>query len=1095
MLPFVGRDKELATLTECWERARAGEAQVVWVTGEAGIGKTRLLDELVTRARRPGDAVMGGRAWDLGEGPAFWPWIQVFGSYLDDVRLAALAAGTSPAIVQLMPRLRGLLPEPPPVERDPSPSSTGQTARLDLFLAAATVLRRLAAEQPLLVALDDLELADAASLHLLRFLVRSRGAGRLMLVGLHRSGLPPGNAVGELLAGLAREPGVVRLDLRGLEVGDIGRLATAMTGQPTGDATAAALHDRTGGNPLFASEFVRLLATRSNEASLTIATVAPPAGVRAVIDQRLSSLPLRCRELLAVAAVVGRDFDLGTVAAAAGSVADGMLEGLTPAFETNVLGPVSGHRLRFTFLHPLIRDCLHDGLEASVRARLHARVAEALCQQHPEALDEHAPEIASHYAAAVEGGPAPLAVEFYRRAAGRASRLGAIEEAIRLLDLALALSPPGGSLRCEVLIELGEAQARAGDLEGATGRFVAAAEDARRLDFPALLARAALGIGGRFVWARPDRADEAELLHAALAALPAGEVPLRVRLLARLSGLSRDRAGAADRVGRCREAVELARQGGDRDDLAHALDALGVAELGAGAPAAQILRTAGELEETALAAGNTERLIEARARRAMACLDLGDVGRAEEEAMAALQLAERLGQTTHRWYATVAATAVTLARGDLLRAQVLSEERHHLGAQTRRPEALFVHLMQGHAVLREAGRLEEAERLLAEAPALAVTFPPLRVVAAHLAAHRGREEEARAFLEQHLEGGFAGLDDCLHWRYQLALLVELVELLEYRPAVEPLERLLDEVASGNLVSAIVASAGSVARYRGLLAATAGRWRDAQRLLEQAVRENRTAGAKLQALRSELDLARLHLRRPGGREEGLALLDEVARTAAAQGATGIAAEAARRRPGGVSEPSPPGPGRSATLEREGEYWTIGLDGVSVRVRDTRGLQYLAQLLTEPGRELAALALAGGGAGGSDEPAEPGLGSEGDLGPLLDAQARAELRQRLVQLQRELEEDSAGPGAARARREAEAIESELRAAVGLGGRERRIGDPADRARQSVTKAIKAAIARIGEEHAELGRHLRAQVHTGFFCRYEPDLQRPFEWRVVP
>jgi tetratricopeptide (TPR) repeat protein len=1094
MLPFVGRDTEVATLTECWERARAGEAQLVWVTGEAGVGKTRLLDELVTRVRGPGDVVMRGRSWDLGDAPAFWHWIQVFGSYLDDVRLAALAAGTSPSIVQLMPRLRGLLPEPPAPDRLPSPGSTGQTGRLDLFLAVATVLRRLAAEQPLLLALDDLEHADAASLHLLRFLVRSRGAGRLMLVGLHRSGLPPGSAVGELLAGLAREPGIVRLDLGGLDPGDIARLMSAMTGAPTSPAVAGALHGRTGGNPLFASEFVRLLTTRPGQAAEAIASAPPPAGVRAVIEQRLVSLPPRCRELLEVAAVVGRDFDLGTLAAATGSLPEGMLEALTPALDTNVLGPVPGHRLRFTFLHPLIRDCLHDGLAAPVRARLHGLVAEALCRQHPEALDEHAPEIASHFAAAAQGGPAPLAADFYRRAAGRATRVGAVDEAIRLLGQALALCPAEGALRCETLIDLGEAQARTGDLEGAVGRFVAAAEEAQRSSSPGLLARAALAVGGRFVWARPDRADETRLLHAALAALPPDEIPFRVRLLARLSGSSRDRAGAADRLARCRAAVELARQGGVPDDLAYALDALGVAELGAGAPPAQVLQTVAELEQTALAAGNAERLIEARARRAVGCLDLGDVARAEEEAMAALQLADRLGQTPHRWYATVAATAVALARGDLARARTLATEGHQLGALTGRPEALFVHLMQSHAVLREAGLLDEAERLLEGAPALAEVFPPLQVVGAHLAAQRGRDQEARAFLERHLPEAFAGLDDCLHWRYQLALLVELVERLAYRPAVPVLERLLDEGPSANLVSPIIASAGAVARYRGLLAATDERWRDAERLLEQAVRENRTAGARLQALRSELDLARLHLRRPGGREEGLALLEEVARTAAALGAAGIAAEAAAVDPAATA-PAPSGPGLPAIFRREGEYWTIGLAGSSVRLRDARGLQYLAQLLAEPGRELAAMALAGGSAAAVEELAEPGLGAEGDLGPLLDAQARAELRQRLSRLQREIEE--AGPDdprVARARREAEAIEAELRAAVGLGGRERRIGDPADRARQSVTKAIKAAIARIGDEHEELGRHLRAQVHTGFFCGYEVDRQRPFDWRVT-
>ena len=135
-------------------------------------------------------------------------------------------------------------------------------------------------------------------------------------------------------------------------------------------------------------------------------------------------------------------------------------------------------------------------------------------------------------------------------------------------------------------------------------------------------------------------------------------------------------------------------------------------------------------------------------------------------------------------------------------------------------------------------------------------------------------------------------------------------------------------------------------------------------------------------------------------------------------------------------------------------------------------------------------------GSDGGALDGVPLEGDLGPLLDVVARESFQRRLDQLDAELAEAEAwndGERLARAQRERQLLAQELSAAVGLGGRERRIGDPGERARQSVTKAIKSAIRRIAREHEELGRHLDATVHTGLFCRYQPDPLHPPAWQV--
>ena len=179
-----------------------------------------------------------------------------------------------------------------------------------------------------------------------------------------------------------------------------------------------------------------------------------------------------------------------------------------------------------------------------------------------------------------------------------------------------------------------------------------------------------------------------------------------------------------------------------------------------------------------------------------------------------------------------------------------------------------------------------------------------------------------------------------------------------------------------------------------------------------------------------------------------------------------------------------------LRQEGEYWTVGWQGNSFRLRDTIGLAYLTRLLTAPGRELHALDLvaAVGGERGPDE---------ANLGPLLDEQAKRAYRQRLQELDEELAEAEGWHDqdrTARARTERDALAQQLAAALGLGGRDRNAASGAERARVSVTKALRGAIRRIGEHDPALGEHLQRSVRTGSFCAYDPDPDHPVTWHLA-
>lgn len=195
-----------------------------------------------------------------------------------------------------------------------------------------------------------------------------------------------------------------------------------------------------------------------------------------------------------------------------------------------------------------------------------------------------------------------------------------------------------------------------------------------------------------------------------------------------------------------------------------------------------------------------------------------------------------------------------------------------------------------------------------------------------------------------------------------------------------------------------------------------------------------------------------------------------------------------------------PSSRARFRREGEYWTIQFDGDPFRIRDMKGMRHLARLMAEPGRELHALDLAGAARPDRTtkrpDAAELTADPFADAGPLLDPQARAAYAHRLAELREEVDQATSWNDperAARATSEIDALTHELAAAVGLGGRERVASSPAERARLSVTRAIRAAQSRIGEQSPALGSHLDATVRTGTYCSYVPDPRVPITWEL--
>ncbi|MEA2436046.1 MAG: hypothetical protein QOF65_602, partial [Thermoleophilaceae bacterium] len=570
---FVGRERELAELGRALEDVLAGSGRVVLVSGEPGIGKSRLAEEVMAEARARGARTVAGRCWEAGGAPAYWPWVQALRAYVSQADAAALGKQVAEAgapLATLLPELENLLPEARPAFE---PDSEG--ARFRLMEAVTTFLRSAASSAPLALVVDDLHAADASSLLLLRFIGREIRGAPLLIVGCYRD-TEVETDLGEALAELSREPVVRRVALKGLAASDTSRLLELVMGDGPAEDLAARVQEGTQGNPLFTSEIARLLAVENPRPSVTD-RLPIPAGVSEAIGRRVARRSDRCREVLTIASAIGREFGHEVVGQVSGLDEEELFAALDEAATARLVGDVPDTSGRLRFSHILVRDALYDELPTTRRLRLHRAVAEALEGLHGPNLEPHLAEIAHHY---LEGGPvvATKATEYSRRAGDRAAAQHAYEEAARHYANALRVLEASGVgnavLTCELLISIGEVLSRAGDLAGANDALKRAAELAEREGLPRQLARAALQYGGRFTWGRASSdPDLVPALRRALAAVGDEDGAHRVRLLGRLATALRDEPTRGARVRLAEEAVAIAEREGDPATLAFALGA------------------------------------------------------------------------------------------------------------------------------------------------------------------------------------------------------------------------------------------------------------------------------------------------------------------------------------------------------------------------------------------------------------------------------------------------------------------------------------------------------------------------------------------
>jgi tetratricopeptide (TPR) repeat protein len=1122
---FIGRDGELTDLLAGLDDAVAGSGRLFLLAGDPGIGKSRLAYEVAARAAQRGFKVAWGRCWEAGGAPAYWPWVQslracVRGVGGEELR-PQLGAG-APFITQIVAEVAGVLPDV-----RPAPSADAEGGRFRLFDAVATFLRNAGAEQPLMLALDDLHAADAPSILLLRFVARELGDARVLVLGAYRDfGLDRDHPLTLALAELSREPATRHVRLSGLTEADVARLIQETAGVIARESVVAAVRRCTEGNPLFVEEVVRLLAAEGRLERIGDPgglRLAVPEGIREVIGRRVARLPEQCGRVLGLASMFGRDFSLYALEQLSGVSAGELLDILDDGIAAGMVAEVPGAPGRLRFTHALIRDSLYEGIPAGQRLRLHQRAGEALEAFYEQDLDPHLAELAHHFFEAAVGGGAGKAVGYAERAGHRAMALLAYEEAARLFKMALAAlslaRPPGEEqARCRLLLALGDALTRMGERRAAREELMRAAGIARRCGMAEELGLAALAYAGRFTFERgaSDR-QVIPLLEEARAMLAKDAGPLRARVLAHLAVALRDQPERGPRDALSREAVALARTLDDPPTLAYTLSCRLNALMGPGDPQER-LAIAEELRAVARAAQDKDGEESGEYHRAMVFLETGRIAEHRAALGAVERLAAELRQPASRFMATVFQARLALLEGRFADAEALVESALRLGGSSVPWDAVVFSRVQRFALRIEDRRLAELEPTMRRSVEEFPTRPLFRCLLARLFAELGDEDGARSVFEQLAAGRFAVIPVNNDLLLSLGHLAEVGWFLrDAERAAVLYDRLLPY--SGLVVDTLESSTGAVDRYLGLAALTVGDLPAAERHLQDALQVNARIGARPWAARTQADLARLLLARdrPGDRERAAGLLAAALSMARRLGMTAFAeragedlavgeeAFASDPRQAGLVRAKAPGADASwAVCRREGEYWSIAFAGEAFRLKDVKGLHYLAHLLRHPGREFHVLDLAAAGQGAGAGGARPSparvddlyRGRLSDAGPILDQPAKTAYRARLRELEAELDEATSWADpvrAEKARQEMQFLADQLAAAVGLGGRNRTPGSPAERARVNITKTVKTALSRIRAHSPALAGHLDATIHTGTFCCYTPDPRAPVTWHT--
>lgn len=910
---LVDRTAELQKCVSTFERVRTGEPRTIFITGEPGIGKTRLAAEVAGALHDAGATVLCGRC-DPELGVPYQPFVEIlthYARFAPPELLAQHRAQYGRELARLVPELGGSAA--PPAAQGAEPREENRHL---MFAAVAGLLRTAAFQRPLALVIDDLQWADRPTLLMLKYVLVNRPAA-LAVCTYRSTELARREALRELLTELRREGrGVEQIELTGFSGGDVVEMAEAVTEEqldPLAVELVRALGAETNGNPFFLAEILRNLKDGGGVSQAAARAAggggAPalhvPRSVRDAIASRVARMGERTDRVLEASAVIGREFDIELLARMLGEDEEQLIDVLDAAVAASLISEVPGIGMRYSFIHPLIPPALYERLGGGSRRRLHRRALEGLEQLLGEESREHrSGELAHHALAAVPMVDAAKAVEYARRAGDHALGKLAPQEALRWYELAIELherragaagDEPGSgaevreATRCELLIGRGIAQQQSGD-PAFRETLLRAGALARKLGDTDRLVRAVLANTRGFVSStgRVD-AERVAMLEAALRACGEHDSAARARLLGILSAELTFAGDWQHRRALSDESLAIASRLGEPHTLSEVLSERFITIW---TPETLDQRLADTNRALAIAEEMGDPLARFLALhwKAAAAVEAGKLDLAAELVERESAVAERLGQPTSSWLTAYDRATQALMHGLLDEAERSAEDAWRIASESEQPEALAFYAGQLVNIRFEDGRLGELEPLIAQQVHDNPGIPAFRAALVLARSEAGMSEEALEVLAVDAGTDFAEIPYDSNWLAGVAIYAQAVGDLGEPEAAAKLERLLAPWRD-HVVFNSATTWGLVERHLGNLARVLCRDDEAERLLAHAAERHEQMGAPVWLARTRLDLSKVLIRDAARRERASALLEQALRTARDLGCAGIERQAA------------------------------------------------------------------------------------------------------------------------------------------------------------------------------------------------------------
>jgi class 3 adenylate cyclase len=866
-----GRADELDVVVNAWKDSTEGNGRIVLISGEPGIGKTRLATEAALVARRQGGLVLAGRC-DEALGLPYQPFVEAlrFQLGLADVLPTDWFGPLAEELARLAPELSDHIPGlASPVRTD------AESERARLFDGVTAWLRTTAAAVPVMLVLDDIHWADRPTLTLLRHIVHETSRDALFVVGTYRStDLDRTHPLAAMLADFRRDPRVARLALDGLTPDGVAEFLERSAGHDLdapGVELARAIQAETAGNPFFVGEIMRHLVETGAlirrdgrwTSDLTLADVGLPEGIREVVGRRISRLDESAQRTLSVAAVIGHEFNLPVLAEVAGADDDEILDQLDGARAGGLVDEVGLDRYRFA--HALVRATLLEELSTSRRVRTHRKVGEAYERRFADRLDSVVTDLAHHFGEAAAADP-DKAVRYAMLAGDRALEQSAADDAVRWYEHArehLDVDNADPAVEVEILTRLARAE-WASERDGATAgaHVLEAARTAQAAGLHDAMARALLiTTRASFNEEQPSNPDKIDLLEQALRVID--DDALRARLLAALAvELVFVGDTAARRQSTLDEALALARQSGD---------SIAIAEVAMGYFNSRPRSTwstaqfTGELGmyrnslEAARATGDALLISSMHLASGFVAFTIGDGDELRAHAaMLDTMAADGRNPVALRMFLLIK-QMIVLIEGRVTEARALALEQYGHWVGVSPLEALTYRGVQDFVAKREQGRLEWVVPAWAEFAAAHNERGAAPAAVAFALATIGRTDEAARRLDAAFSTRFRDIPDEAGWPMAVAMWAETAVLLGATDAARVLHELLlpfDSVQMGTGGFPGGPAARLLARIEDLL----GRHGAADDHFAAAVDFSRRIGSPVWAARCQLDWAEALLAR-------------------------------------------------------------------------------------------------------------------------------------------------------------------------------------------------------------------------------------------